>query len=85
MFKTIALQKTLAVLFGGLSLLCALAIYAVPNLFLALVGFLIHSSIPLQVKPFDPIGIILGAAIWAVIGWAGGWAIGKVYVVFGGQ
>lgn len=59
---------SLGLLFATISLACAALVYTVPNQALSVVGLLIHSSIPITIKPFNVIEILLGAILWFVIG-----------------
>ncbi len=68
----------LAVILSGISLICGILVYTVPNLALAIAGYLTHSTIPFAIKPFDPVGFIVGLALWAAIGFAIGVAFHKL-------
>ena len=69
-----ALATTLA----GISLICGILVYTVPNFALSIAGYLTHSTIPFTIKPFDLFGFIIGLGLWAAIGFAVGFVFTKL-------
>ncbi len=67
----------LGALFAGLSALCGIILYTVPDLALKIAGYLTHSTITFAVKPFEPISFVIGLVLWFAIGAAIGYIIAK--------
>lgn len=68
----------LGAFFAGLSALCGIILYTVPDLALKIVDYLTHSTIAFAVKPFEPIGFVIGLVLWFAIGSAAGYIIAKM-------
>ncbi len=58
----------LGALFAGISLVCAIVVYAAPDLAHKLLELLTHSTWQFTIKPFNILEIITGAVLWLGIG-----------------
>ncbi|GEM_PF-1610376 len=67
------LGYALGALFGGLSALCGLIVYASPQLAMKLLEMLTHSSWAIAMRPFNAMEYAVGIALWWAIGYALGW------------
>lgn len=68
----------LGALFAGLSALCGMVLYTVPDIALKITGYLTHSTLQFTVKPFEPIGFVIGLVLWFAIGAVLGYIIAKM-------
>ena len=72
------LGERLAVLFSGISVICGIIVYTVPDLAHNLMRYLTHSDWQFTIRPFNPIEFVGGAVLWAIIGFVIGTAFSKL-------
>lgn len=62
----------IGLLFGVLSLLCGIFVYAFPDSMTSALEYLTHGKFEYAPQPFNPVRLVIGAVVWAIIGFGSG-------------